>query len=238
MRRALCGAQLCDGDAWCGAAIVRGSIVLESVKGKATGTCVAAAPQFVFASRGAVCQYPAHVGRRRATVATETAPDERQWSRPEACWPGTHNSGACDLAVRQPRHSTNFAVRFRVEPRRRRRPRPVPTEPPRIVRLMGLADEWQHMLDAGIVRNRAELAKRAGVSAMWVDARPGAVEAPPGDPGVGAGAAAGDAGEVCDGAGPEELGEAASRVAGRCRAAPLALRVAGARPWVPCSCKC
>lgn len=33
---------------------------------------------------------------------------------------------------------------------------------------MSLAGEWQHMLDAGIVRNRAELAKRAGVSAMWV----------------------------------------------------------------------
>ncbi len=33
---------------------------------------------------------------------------------------------------------------------------------------MSLADEWQHMLDAGMVRNRAELARQAGVSAMWV----------------------------------------------------------------------
>ncbi len=44
----------------------------------------------------------------------------------------------------------------------------MPTEPPRIVKLMQLADEWQHMLDGGEVRNRAELARRAGVSGMWV----------------------------------------------------------------------
>ncbi len=33
---------------------------------------------------------------------------------------------------------------------------------------MHLADQWQHMLDTGEVRNRAELARRAGVSGMWV----------------------------------------------------------------------
>ncbi len=33
---------------------------------------------------------------------------------------------------------------------------------------MTLADEWQRLLDTGEVRNRAELARRVGVSGMWV----------------------------------------------------------------------
>ncbi len=33
---------------------------------------------------------------------------------------------------------------------------------------MQLADEWQRLLDTGEVRNRAELARRVGVSGMWI----------------------------------------------------------------------
>lgn len=70
----------------------------------------------------------------------------------------------------RPNHDTskNFRVRFRVEPGRRSRSKAVPTAPPRVVKLMQLADEWQRLLDTGEVRNRAELARREGVSGMWV----------------------------------------------------------------------
>ena len=124
----------------------------------------------------------------------------------------------------RPNHdtSTNFGVRFRVEPRRRSRPKPPPTDPPRIVRLMQLADEWQRTLDTGEVRNRAELARRAGVSGMWVTNVLALLEAAPGDPGVGARAAAGHAGAVRDGAGTQGHREASLGTSGRCGAEALA----------------
>ena len=50
------------------------------------------------------------------------------------------------------------------------RPRwkPVPTEPPRIVRLLRQAEEWRQALDSGVVASRAALARREGCSAMRV----------------------------------------------------------------------
>lgn len=65
--------------------------------------------------------------------------------------------------------SANFVSRFTVEGTGRpAKPKPVRTEPPRIVRLLKLAEEWQRMLDSGEARFRAEIARRASVSAMRV----------------------------------------------------------------------
>jgi hypothetical protein len=44
----------------------------------------------------------------------------------------------------------------------------VPTEPPRIVRLLAQAEEWQRQLDLGVSSTRAAIAARGGVSAMRV----------------------------------------------------------------------
>lgn len=62
----------------------------------------------------------------------------------------------------------NFWGRFHVEARRRSKPRPVPTEPPLIVRLLMRAEAWQADLDAGRVKNRAALAKRERTSTVRV----------------------------------------------------------------------
>jgi len=68
-----------------------------------------------------------------------------------------------------PDTSTNFRSRFRVGgTARRAKPKPVPTKPPPITRLLAQAEEWQRMLDAGAVKSRAALARTAGVSAMRV----------------------------------------------------------------------
>src|SRR5262249_52926297 len=73
--------------------------------------------------------------------------------------------------VGRPNHDTseNFSIRFRVEARRRKGPpKPLPTEPPYIVRLLDQAVQWQRMIDDGEWRTRAELAVRFGVTAARV----------------------------------------------------------------------
>jgi hypothetical protein len=67
-----------------------------------------------------------------------------------------------------PDTSANFSGRFRVEARRRSKPKIIPTEPPPIVRLLAKAEAWHADLDAGRVKNRAALARREGVSTVWV----------------------------------------------------------------------
>lgn len=44
----------------------------------------------------------------------------------------------------------------------------MPTEPPPITRLLSQAEAWQRELDKGVVRTRAAIAAREGVSAMRV----------------------------------------------------------------------
>ena len=68
-----------------------------------------------------------------------------------SCVPSANNSTS--LVVQLPCH---------------RPARSQPAEPPRIVRLLAQAEQWQRMLDLGEARTRAELAKRAGVSANRV----------------------------------------------------------------------
>lgn len=48
------------------------------------------------------------------------------------------------------------------------KPKPVPTEPPPIARLLAQAQAWQRELDGGLVKSRAAIAAREGVSAMRV----------------------------------------------------------------------
>jgi hypothetical protein len=67
-----------------------------------------------------------------------------------------------------PDTSANFSGRFRVEARRRSKPKPVPTEPPLIVKLLTKSEAWQADLDAGRVKNRAALAMRERISAVRV----------------------------------------------------------------------
>ena len=64
--------------------------------------------------------------------------------------------------------SANYSSRVVIELKRRKRPKSHPTEPPRIVRLLEQAERWQRMLGCGEATTRAELAKRAGVSANRV----------------------------------------------------------------------
>ena len=45
---------------------------------------------------------------------------------------------------------------------------PPPTEPPRITRQLAQAEAWMAELDSGVVRSRASIAAREGVSAMRV----------------------------------------------------------------------
>jgi hypothetical protein len=67
-----------------------------------------------------------------------------------------------------PDTSANFSDRFHVEARRRSKPKPVPTEPPLIVKLLAKAEAWQADLDAGHVKNRAALAARERTSTVRV----------------------------------------------------------------------
>jgi hypothetical protein len=67
-----------------------------------------------------------------------------------------------------PDTSANFSGRFRVEARRRTKPKAVPTEPPPIVKLLAKAVAWQADLDAGRVKNRAALASRGDLSTVRV----------------------------------------------------------------------
>ena len=62
------------------------------------------------------------------------------------------------------RTGANFTTRFRVEGTRRRKPRPLVTELPMVVRLIEKADRWQRELASGIVSSRAELARREKTS--------------------------------------------------------------------------
>lgn len=68
-----------------------------------------------------------------------------------------------------PDTSTNFQSRFTVQgTRRSARPKPMPTEPPRITRQLAQAEAWMVELDTGAVASRAAIAAREGVSAMRV----------------------------------------------------------------------
>jgi hypothetical protein len=67
-----------------------------------------------------------------------------------------------------PDTSANFSGRFHVEARRRSKPRPVPTEPPLIVKLLAKAEAWRADLDAGRVKNRVALAIRERTSTVRV----------------------------------------------------------------------
>jgi hypothetical protein len=66
------------------------------------------------------------------------------------------------------REIRTFSDRFHVEARRRSKPKPAPTEPPLIVKLLAKAEAWQADLDAGRVKNRAALAARERTSAVRV----------------------------------------------------------------------
>lgn len=68
-----------------------------------------------------------------------------------------------------PDTGTNFCSRFTVQGTRKvAKPRPVPTEPPPITRLLAQAEAWQRELDRGLVKTRAAIAAREGVSPMRV----------------------------------------------------------------------
>ena len=67
-----------------------------------------------------------------------------------------------------PDTSANFSGRFHVDARRRSKPKPVPTEPPLIVKLLAKAEAWHADLDAGHVKNRAALAVRERTSTVRV----------------------------------------------------------------------
>jgi hypothetical protein len=62
------------------------------------------------------------------------------------------------------RTGANFTTRFGVEGTRRRKPRPLVTELPMVVRLLEKADRWQRELASGVVSSRAELARREKTS--------------------------------------------------------------------------
>ena len=64
--------------------------------------------------------------------------------------------------------SANYCSRLVNDLKRRKRPKSQSFEPPRIVRLLEQAEQWQRMLASGEARTRSEVAKRAGVSANRV----------------------------------------------------------------------
>ncbi len=81
-------------------------------------------------------------------------------------WHRLESSRALRSEAKHPSADTseNFCSRFRVEARRRSKPKVVPTEPPFVTRLLAKAERWQADLDAGRVKNRAELARREETS--------------------------------------------------------------------------
>jgi hypothetical protein len=115
----------------------------------------------------------------------------RSWARRSR---GTEGSvvtrRACPVCP-NPDTSTNFRSRFTVQGTRRPA-KPRPTEPPPITKLLAKAEAWQGQLDRGLVKSRAAIAAREGVSAT-----------PSGDPGVDPVTATGDAAAEGDGAGVE-----------------------------------
>jgi hypothetical protein len=61
--------------------------------------------------------------------------------------------------------SANYSSRLVIDLKRRKRAKSRASEPPRIVRLLAQAEQWQRMLASGEGRTRSEVAKKAGVSA-------------------------------------------------------------------------
>jgi len=123
--------------------------------------------------------------------------------------------GGARAARRRPNPDTsaNYSGRFHVEARRRSKPKPVPTEPPLIVKLLASAEAWQADLDAGRVKKLGGAGAtgrdvhRAGHADSSV-ARTGSEH-----PGVDPGAATGDASAVRRGEAIAEDRAAAARSA-------------------------